>query len=225
MTIGFRISERQPAGDAALIARASELPVANIGDVMNRLQAMRGGFRSFGGRRTVVGPARTVRARAGDNLMLHRAIDLAQPGDVVVCDGGGDLSIALAGDLMIGHATRRGIAALVIDGAVRDLSNIAALDIGVWARGATPAGPYKDGPGEIGYPISCGGQVVMPGDLIAADEDGVVVIPLAEAVAVIEAAEAHAAKEAEATAAINGAGWDRAWVGQSLSAKGCKVTG
>ncbi|MCI0756348.1 RraA family protein [Roseomonas vastitatis] len=210
--------------DPALIERAAALPVANIGDVMNRMQAMRGGFRAFGGQRSVVGHAVTVRVRAGDNLMLHRVIDLAQPGDVVVCDGGGDLSIAVAGDLMIGHATRRGLAALIIDGAVRDIDNLGKMDIGVWACGATPAGPYKDGPGEIGYPVSCGGQVVMPGDLIAADEDGVVVIPRADAAAVIAAAEAHAAKEVQATAAIAAGTWDRVWVQESLAAKGCQVS-
>jgi RraA family protein len=224
MTIGFRVSEREMSRDPALIERAAALPVANIGDVMNRMQAMRGGFRAFGGRRSVVGHAVTVRVRAGDNLMLHRVIDLAQPGDVVVCDGGGDLSIAVAGDLMIGHATRRGLAALIIDGAVRDIDNLGKMDIGVWACGATPAGPYKDGPGEIGYPVSCGGQVVMPGDLIAADEDGVVVIPRADAAAVIAAAEAHAAKEAQATAAIAAGTWDRIWVQESLAAKGCQVS-
>ncbi|KAA2212011.1 RraA family protein [Teichococcus oryzae] len=224
MTVGFRVSEREIFRDPALLQRAAALPVANIGDVMNRMQAMRGGFRAFGGRRGVVGHAVTVRVRAGDNLMLHRAIDLAQPGDVVVCDGGGDLSIAVAGDLMIGHATQRGLAALVIDGAVRDIGNLSQLDIGIWACGATPAGPYKDGPGEIGYPVACGGQVVMPGDLIAADEDGVVVIPQAAAAAVIAAAEVHAAKEAQTIAAIAGAGWDRAWVTESLAAKGCEVS-
>ena len=152
MTVGFRVSEHQPPSDLALIERAAKLPVANIGDAMNRMQAMRGGFRGFGGRRAVVGAARTVRARPGDNLMLHRAIDLARPGEVVVCDGGGDLAIALAGDLMIGHAAKRGVAALVVDGAVRDLASIAALDIGVWAREATPAGPYKDAPARSASP-------------------------------------------------------------------------
>jgi RraA family protein len=224
MTIGLRIAESLPPADAALIARAAKLPVANIGDVMNRLQAMRGGFLSYGGRRTVVGPALTVKARPGDNLFLHRAIDLARPGDVIVCDGGGDLNIALAGDLMIGHATARRIGALVIDGAVRDIATIAEMQIGVWARGATPAGPYKDGPGEIGYPVACGGQVVMTGDLIAADADGVVVIPAAEAAAVIAAAEAHAAKEQETTAAISTGKWVRGWVEQALAEKGVAIT-
>lgn len=194
MTIGFRIAEHRPAADTALIARAETLPVVNIGDVMNRLQFMRGGFRSYGDRRTVVGSALTVKARPGGNLFLHRAIDLARPGDVIVCDGGGDLSIALAGDLMIGQASSRRVGALVIDGAVRDIATVAAMQIGVWARGATPAGPFKDGPGEIGYPVACGGQVLMTGELITADEDGVVVIPLAEAATVIADVGAHAAK-------------------------------
>lgn len=224
MSVGVRINERHPPAEPALIARAARLPVANIGDVMNRMQAMRGGFRAYGGRRTVVGAALTVRARPGDNLLLHRAVDLARPGEVIVCDGGGDLGVAIAGDLMIGYAVTRGIAAMVIDGAVRDIAPVGRLAIGIWARGATPAGPYKEGPGEIGYPIACGGQVVAPGDLIAADEDGVVVIPRDDAAAVIAAAEAHAAKEEAATAAIAAGGWDRSWVEQSLAKGGYTVT-
>lgn len=221
MTIGFRIRPVTTRVDAALCARAVKLPAANIGDVMHRMQTMRGGFRAYGGRRVVAGPAFTLRTRPGDNLMLHRAIDLAAPGDVIVCDGGGDLSIALTGELMLGHAAKRGIAAVVLDGAVRDMTELARLDLGVWARGVTPSGPWKDGPGEIGLPIACGGQVVMPGDLIMADEDGVVVVPLAEAEAVIAAAEAHNAKEVQAQAAIEAGRWDRAWVAEALRSRGC----
>lgn len=224
MSVGLRINERRPPAEPELIARAARLPVANIGDVMNRMQAMRGGFRAYGGRRAVVGAALTVRARPGDNLLLHRAVDLARPGEVIVCDGGGDLDVAIAGDLMIGYAVTRGVAAMVIDGAVRDIAPVGRLAIGIWARGATPAGPYKEGPGEIGYPIACGGLVVASGDLIAADEDGVVVIPRDDAAAVIAAAEAHAAKEEAATAAITAGGWDRSWVEQSLAKGGYAVT-
>lgn len=220
MAVGHRIASARADTDPELVARAARLPVANIGDVMSRLQALRGGFRAYGGRRGVVGPALTVKARPGDNLFLHRAIDAARPGDVIVCDGGGDLGIALSGDLMIGHAAARGIAALVIDGAVRDVATIAGIEIGVWARGVTPAGPFKEGPGEIGYPVACGGQVVMTDDLVAADEDGVVVIPRAEAAAVIAAAERHAEGEAATTAAIAAGSSDRAWVIASLRAKG-----
>lgn len=222
MTVGFRITPVTQRVDAALCARARALPAANIGDVMNRIQTMRGGFRPFGGKRVIAGPAFTVKARAGDNLLLHRACDMAAPGDIIVGDGGGDLSIALMGELMIGHALTRGVHGIVLDGAVRDVEALAALDIGVWACGATPSGPYKDGPGEIGHPVSCGGQVVMPGDLVMADADGVVVVPRAEAEAVILAAEAHQAKEQRAQAAIDARSYDRAWVLEALRAKGCE---
>jgi len=221
MSVGFRIRPVTTRVPAALCARAARLPAANIGDVMNRMQTMRGGFRAYGGRKVVAGPAFTVRARAGDNLMLHRAIDMAEPGDVIVVDGGHELAIAQTGELMMGHAAKRGIAAVIIDGAVRDIAALATLDLGIWACGVTPSGPYKEGPGEIGYPISCGGQVVMPGDLIMADEDGVVVIPAADAEEVLTAAEAHNAKEIKSQAAIEAGTWERAWVLQSLKAKGC----
>jgi RraA family protein len=222
MTIGFRIRPITDRVDPALCERAKKIPAANIGDVMNRMQSMRGGFRAFGGLRTIAGPAFTVRAWPGDNLMLHRAVDMAEPGDIIVCDGGGGLDCALMGDLMLGHATARGIQGVVMDGAVRDIAELAQMKIGVWARGHTPAGPTKEGPGEIGTTLACGGLSVAPGDLIVADEDGVVVVPRAEAAAVIATAEAHQAKETAITAAIRGAAWDRGWVGETLRAKGCE---
>ena len=163
-----------------------------------------------------------MKARPGDNLMLHRAIDLAEPGDVIVCDGGGELNIALTGELMMGHAARRGIAAVGMDGAIRDAARLGELEIGIWARGVTPSGPYKDGPGEIGFPAACGGQVVMPGDLVMADEDGVVVVPREHAAEAIAAAEAHNAKEVESQAAIDSGAWDRGWVVKALQGKGCE---
>jgi len=126
------------------------------------------------------------------------------------------------GELMIGHAQTRGVQGIVLDGAVRDVEALAGLDIGVWACGATPSGHYKDGPGEIGYPVSCGGQVVMPGDLIVADADGVVVVPAPRAAAVIAAAEAHNAKEQRAQAAIAARSYDRGWVMEALKAKGLR---
>lgn len=220
MTIGFRIRPVTERASPEHCARAARLPAANIGDVMNRMQTMRTGFQAYGGKRQVAGPAFTLRSRSGDNLMLHHAIDIARPGDIIVADGGGELAIAMTGELMMGHAAKRGVTAVIIDGAIRDKAELAKLDIGVWARGVTPSGPYKDGPGEIGVPISCGGQVVMPGDLIMADEDGVVVIPRAEAEAVLAAAEAHNAKELKMVEAIAAGTQDRAWVLASLKAKG-----
>lgn len=220
MGIGFRIIPVTQRVDPALALRAAAVPVANIGDVMNRMQSLSGTFHPYGGRKRVVGPAFTVKARSGDNLMLHRAVDMAQAGDIIVCDGNGDLTVALMGDLMLGHATKRGIAGVVLDGAVRDVASLSRMNLGVWARGHTPAGPWKEGPGEIGTPISCGGQVVMPGDLICCDEDGVVVVPMTEAARVIAAAEAHQAKEMQAERDIQAGEWDRAWVEPALRAKG-----
>ncbi len=220
MTVGFRIRTTLTRVDAALAKRAAAVPAANLGDVMNRMQAMRGGFIAYGGRKAVTGPAYTVRARAGDNLMLHEALDLAQPGDVVVCDAGGDLGTAILGDIMGRHAESRGIAAIIVDGSIRDVAGLAQLKLGIWARGSTPAGPYKDGPGEVGYPVSCGGLVVIPGDLIAADEDGVVVVPREDAGAVVAAAEAHAAKEAATIRSIEEGHPDRAWVRRILADRG-----
>jgi RraA family protein len=220
MTVGFRIRSAFTRVDPVVAARAAKLPAANLGDVMNRMQSMRGGFLAYGGRKAVAGPAFTVRVRAGDNLMLHEALDMAQPGDVVVCDAGGDLGTAIMGDIMGRHAERRRIGAIIIDGTIRDVPGLAELDLGIWARGATPAGPYKDGPGEIGYPVSCGGLVVMPGDLIVADADGVVVVPHADANVVVAAGEAHSAKEASTIQSIADGQVDRAWVGQSLTSKG-----
>lgn len=222
MTIGFRIRPVTQRVAPAIITRAGKVPAANIGDVMNRLQSLNGTFHSYGGITRICGPAFTVKARAGDNLMLHRAVDMAEPGDIIICDGNGDLSTALMGDLMLGHATKRGVGGVVLDGAVRDVASLAKMNLGVWARGHTPAGPWKEGPGEIGTPISCGGQVVMPGDLICCDEDGVVVVPMAEAEAVITAAEAHQAKEIKAEQDIQAGTWPRAWVLASLKEKGCE---
>ena len=222
MAIGFRIRPITQRVDPSIVERASKVPVANIGDVMNRLQALGGTFHSFGGKKRLVGPAFTVKARSGDNLMLHRAVDMALPGDIIVCDGNGDLTVGLMGDLMLGHATKRKLGGVIVDGAVRDIYSLAKMDLGVWARGHTPAGPFKDGPGEIGYPIACGGQVVMPGDLICCDEDGVVVVPMAEAAAVMAAAEAHQAKEIQSEKDIQAGSWARDWVLASLKEKGCE---
>lgn len=222
MSIGFRIRPVTTRVAHGIVQRAAKVPAANIGDVMHRLQSLNGTFHAYGAHKRMVGAAFTVKARSGDNLMLHRAVDMAEPGDIIICDGNGDLSVALMGDLMLGHATQRGLAGVVVDGAVRDVASLAKMSLGVWARGHTPAGPWKEGPGEIGTPISCGGQVVMPGDLICCDLDGVVVVPMAEAEAVIAAAEAHQAKEIRNEQEIQSGTWARDWVLESLREKGCE---
>ena len=123
------------------------------------------------------GAAFTVKTRPGDNLMIHKALLMAEPGDVIVVDGGGDLTNALVGELMLSHAMSIGVAGVVINGAVRDLGWIKANSFPVFAAGITHRGPYKDGPGEINVPISLAGMIIEPGDLVIGDDDGLLCVP------------------------------------------------
>jgi regulator of RNase E activity RraA len=145
--------------------------------------------------RTVVGPALTVKARPGDNLMAMKAIDLAQPGDVIVISSDGEANLSVWGGIMSMMATKRGIAGVVTDGVVRDVAQCREAGLAIWATGLTPVGPTKLGPGQINQPLSCGGVIVNPGDVIMADEDGVVVVPQGELEAVIGRSHERVAKE------------------------------
>ena len=137
-----------------------------------------------------------MRVRPGDNLMIHKAMMMARPGDVIVIDGGGDLTQALVGGLMRTTALARKLAGFVIDGAVRDLVEWAEDGIAIFARGHTHRGPSKVGPGEINISIACAGLAVQPGDLILGDADGVIAVPSAEVAALLPAVRAHLDKEA-----------------------------
>ena len=136
----------------------------------------------------LAGPALTVRIRPGDNPMLHKAIDMATPGDVIVCDAGGDVTNSLMGELMLAHAMTRGVAGVVLNGAIRDRQMFLDRNLPVYALGVTHRGPYKDGPGEIGFPITLYGKVVHPGDLILGDIDGVLAVPRLSAERILESA-------------------------------------
>jgi len=170
--------------------RLGALPTANIADAMQRLGAMDARIKPMWEGATMVGAAYTVWTRPGDNAGIHEALRHVQPGDVLVINGGGDESRALIGELVGGRARARGVAGFVIDGAVRDAPGLAEYGMPVFARGLTPAGPYKDGPYVVAAPTAVGGVVVDPGDVIVADADGVVVIPLAQADAVADLAQA-----------------------------------
>ena len=152
-------------------------PVANAGDAMDRLNMMDSGIVTqwSGGR--CVGPALTVLTRDGDNLAIHRALDDALPGDVLVINALGGAARAVFGDLLAEICLAAGVVGVVIDGLIRDRAAIQELGLPVWARGVSPAGPFKNGPGSVAAPIACGGVVVNPGDFITADDDGVAVIP------------------------------------------------
>jgi RraA family protein len=172
------------------------MPVAAIGDAMSRNIGTIG-LRQYHARLQTVlcGPAVTVRVRPGDNLMIHKALMMVEPGDVLVIDGGGDVTQALVGGLMRTTCVARKLAGLVIDGAVRDLTEWAEDGMPIFAKGHTHRGPSKDGPGEINVPVSCAGLVVQPGDLIVGDADGVIAVPAAEAAEVLKKTQAHLGRE------------------------------
>ncbi len=221
--IGFRILKRRRKVAEALVARTKGLPVANISDSMSRLFAGGSTLRPMHSGGGVAGPAFTVRTRPNDNLMIHKAFDIAEPGDVVVVDAGGELTHALVGELMLSHARKRGIAGVVINGAVRDSGWIAAQDYPVYAAGVTHRGPYKDGPGEINVPLAIGGMVIEPGDLIVGDEDGFVALPYDHAEAILAAAWNKNEAENKQMTAILAGNSDRAWVDASLAKLGCEI--
>jgi regulator of RNase E activity RraA len=185
----------EPAADNVnLIDRFRRIPAANVGDAMERLGAMTG-IHSIWPNARLVGPAFTVWTRAGDNSGIHRALELAEAGDVIVVNGEGDLSRALIGEMIGAKAAQCGVEGFVIDGAARDASGLAKLGMPAFARAVTPAGPYKNGPYRIGAIIAVGGVAISPGDLIIGDDDGIVVVPKDMATEVIIDAEAIFAKE------------------------------
>ena len=163
--IGFQICQRTRKVSADIVAKFRELPVANISDSMSRITAGGPRLRPIHAGGVLAGPAFTVKTRPGDNLMVHKALDLAEPGDIVVVDGGGDLTNSLIGEMMTAHAQQRGIAGIVIYGAIRDYDTLHAGNYPIFAAGVTHRGPYKDGPGEINVPIAIDGMVIAPGDL------------------------------------------------------------
>ena len=149
-------------------------------------------------------------------LLLHQALDKAQPGDVVVVDAGGAMNTAIIGAMMSSYAKTRGIEAIIIDGAIRDVEELAKVDFPVVARGVTPNGPFKSGPGEIGYPIACGGLSIASGDLLIGDPDGVLVVPISEVAEILKLAKAKHALEQQWEKEIMAGTWDRKWVEEAI---------
>ncbi len=173
-----------------LLQRLRSVPVANVGDAMERLSAVDSGIRPVWAGARLVARAYTIVTRPGDNYVIHEALDRASAGEVLVVNGFADTTRALIGELIAGRAKMRGLAGFVIDGAIRDVHAIEELGLPVFARAVTPAGPYRFGPGRHQVPVALGGQAVSPGDVIVADADGVVVIPFADLDTVVAGAEA-----------------------------------
>ena len=225
MAHGFRILARQRRVAPDLTERFRSVPVANVSDVMFRMTAGGARLRPMHAGGVLAGPALTVKTRPGDNLMVHKAIGLAEPGDVIVVDAGGDLSNAIIGELMLAQMVRRRLGGIVINGAIRDSAAIRAQGFPVFAAGVTHRGPYKDGPGEINVPIALDGMVIEPGDLVLGDDDGLLAVPFDAVVAVLSGADAKAAAEAKQMAAIESGTHDAAWVDASLRRLGCEGLG
>lgn len=222
MSIGFRILTAARRAPDELMNRFFEVPTAHASDSMHRLFAAGACLRPLHKGGKLVGNALTVRVRPGDNLMVHKAIDIASRRDVIVVDAGGDLSQAIIGEMMMRHAQKRGVAGFVINGAVRDLSTISADDFPVYAAGVTHRGPYKTGPGEINVGVSVAGMVVNPGDIVLGDADGVVAVPLDDAEAILERAAALRQAEERKMREILAGTVDRSWVDAELKAQGFK---
>lgn len=196
MPIGFRILPNAPQIDATIIARYAKLPTGNVADSMGRFRAMSSEMQTIVPGKVLCGTAVTVMTRAGDNLMVHKALEVARPGDVVVVDTVGGYRAAVIGELMTHTAIGAGLAGFVVDGAVRDVAELQQLGLPTFAVSVAATACDKDGPGEINVPIACGGVVVCPGDLVLGDDDGVVVVPreLVDEVLVL-AEKKHASEE------------------------------
>ena len=199
--------------DPAVIAALREIPVAALSDNMHR-NIGTVGLRPYHrpGAQTMAGTAVTARSRGGDNLTYLRALEFCRPGDVLVIDCGGDLSNAVVGGILSFYAAHIGVAGVVVDGAIRDVAEIREREFPVYARGVTHRGPYKDGPGEINVPISVGGMVVNPGDIVVGDQDGLLAIPQDGVQQLIEKALAHLETEAQTIRAMKEGRWDRSFI-------------
>ena len=223
MSVGLRILRRSRKVSPELIERFSSLPVANVSDSMARMSAGGANLRPMHAGGGLAGPALTVKTRPGDNLMLHKALDLAEAGDVIVVDAGGDLTNSLMGELMLAHAETKRLGGIVIHGAVRDVAYIRSRSLPVFAAGITHRGPYKDGPGEINVPVAIEGMVIHPGDLVLGDDDGVLCVPFDDCDQVYAAAKAKYDAEQHSMQAILAGTDDRTWVDATLRKLNCEI--
>jgi RraA family protein len=223
MSAAMRILEIPKRPDPRLVAEFAKMVTPHLSDSMERLYAGGPQLRPMYKGGTLAGPAFTVKTAPGDNLLVHKALDVARPGDVIVVDAGGFADHAIIGELMAARAKQRGIAGLVIWGAIRDSAELGAGSYPVFACAVTHRGPYKNGPGEINVPIAMGGMPVNPGDIIVGDADGLVAVPQDQAERVLASAKAILQKETAAMKQMQDGSVDRSWVDKTLKEKGYRV--
>jgi 4-hydroxy-4-methyl-2-oxoglutarate aldolase len=174
--------------NADTVKQASSFASSILADVAGRRGTLCSRIAPLSPSMRIAGPALTVEVRPGDNLMIHAAMAIAKPGDVLVIDGKGDETSALMGEIMVSQCKAIGVAGIVVYGSVRDIEAIREIGFPVFAIGANPNGPTKLIPGRVNWPISVGGTAVNPGDLIVADADGVVVVEKEKAASLLGAA-------------------------------------
>jgi 4-hydroxy-4-methyl-2-oxoglutarate aldolase len=203
-----------------LVRQAADFQAAILADVAGRRGAMHGRIAALRPRMKLAGPALTVDVRPGDNLMIHAAIALAKPGDVLVIDGKGDQTAALMGTIMMTACQKLGLAGVIVDGAVRDSLEIDEMDYPVFSVGTNPNGPTKNVPGRIGHPVSCGGVTVRSGDLVVADADGIMVVERERVAGLLPLARKKVEDEAARIAQIREGNTSASWLDAALRTAG-----
>lgn len=220
---GFRVVLKFNRLPPDLLQAFAGWPMGNVCDALGRVGAMDYQIKPLNPAWRFVGSAVTVRARPVDNLIVYKALEIAQPGDVLVIATDSFTGASVVGDLVCAIGRAKGLAGLVTDGVVRDAAGIREVGLPVFARGLNPNSPFKDGPGEINLPVSCGGVAVHPGDVVVGDEDGVVVVPQADVRTVLDALPKIRAKEARMAQDIAAGRLIPEWVREALAAKGCQI--
>jgi regulator of RNase E activity RraA len=224
---GFRIRRNIPRLPPELCKALLEFDTPTLSDQLNRLYAVSPEIRCLTHPSDrLAAPICTVRCYPGDNLMVHKALDIALPGDVIAVDAcyahGG--ATAVLGDIIATKARHRGIAGFIVDGLVRDLCGIQELGIPVFARGTTPVGPLHRGPGEINHPIALGGVVTHPGDVAVADQSGIVIVAQAGVEELLAVLGAKAPAQSAYLAAVRRGEFSNRWVDELLARHGCPVS-
>jgi regulator of RNase E activity RraA len=214
---GYRVNPAPTVAPTSVISAFERVVTPHVSDNMARGTGIVGLTR-YNRSGKLVGTALTVKCRPGDNLMVYKALTILQPGHVLVIDGGASPHNALVGELIKLHAERQGCVGFVIDGAIRDVA--AFEDFPCYARSVVHRGPYKDGPGELNVPVSVGGQIVTPGDIVLGDEDGVVTFPQEGAEQLLALAAKHKAKEEAIQAEIATGQREQEWINKILVTKG-----
>ena len=226
MSVGKRIYLKREMPDPEIMMQFKNIPASNTADVMNRSCAMNPRIHLVSSPKDqmMVGPAFTVKCRAGDNLALHAALNYCQEGDVLVVSNEEDTTRSLMGEVMMAYLYLvKKVAGIILDGPIRDIDEIGKWDFPVYATGTTPGGPYKEGPGEINVPIACGGLMVNPGDIILADPDGVIAIPRLDAAQILEDAKKFQAADEGKLAKTRAGTINRDWVFKSIQEKNFEI--